>query len=282
MPPSSPPAATPFDARQGAKEALWAAAGLVTLLALTKPFTGAFPFAGDVVFTLSAAWQLYIPLWLIQRRGETPESHKIHVHGLLLGPIAALRKRLVSKRRAKPIAARGGPIWMRETLAYYGRDARLDARGLGRDLGLALLLALLTFPPFAVGHYLIQGFLLGAEPLWRLRIPPDLGAILLTNVFLVGLPEELFYRGFVETRLERLWPTQIRILLIPLSRTVVVASAFFALGHFVGEWNPARLLPFFPAFVFSALARNGNSIAGAVLYHGLSNAFSATLLAGYR
>jgi membrane protease YdiL (CAAX protease family) len=268
----------PFTVGVGAREALLASAALIVLLGVGKSLMPMVAFGPDVVFTLAAAFQLYVPLWLIQRRGEAPESHGIHAHGLFLGPVAALRARLVrSARRRRNRLSRG----LSRTLAHYGRGARLDGRGLAFSLGLAVVAALVTFPPFAIGHAYWQEIVVGRTASFVWRLPPDLVEIMLRNTFLVALPEELFYRGFVETRLERRFPSKFVVLLIPISRTVILASALFALGHFVGEWNLARLGPFFPAFVFSALTRKSGSIAGAVVYHGLSNAFSATLLFGY-
>lgn len=266
----------------GAREALIAAAGLLALLALGKPLAPLFPGGADVVFTAVAAFQLYVPLRLIERRGELPESHRIHAHGLLLGPVAALRRRRVLSRRR--LRARGlAPL--DGLLAAYGRGATLRRAALQREAVLVVTLALLTFPAFAVGHHLWRLWLLpaGASLSFQFTSPPELFSLVTTNLLLVALPEELFYRGFVETRLERLWPTRWSLFGIPLGRTVIVVSALFALGHWFGEWgNPARLGPFFPAFLFSLLARRQGSIVGAVAYHGLSNVFSALLLAGYR
>ncbi len=268
-----------LSARAGAREALLASAGLLLLLAVGKSFGGLVPFGNDLVFTVAAGFQLYVPLWLIQRAGELPESHRIHVHGLLLGPVAALRRRRVLAARQR--RQRGRPDSLGRTLAFYGRGAIFRPRALAKDLGLALTFALVTFVPFGLGHYALQSVVRGRQLDYAVTIPDDIVETLLKNTFLVGLPEELFYRGFLETRLERLWPTRWAPLLIPISRTVILASFLFALGHFVGEWNPARLGPFFPAFLFSACARTSGSIAGAVVLHGLSNAFSAILMAGY-
>lgn len=266
----------------GAREALKAGVGLLVLLAVGKSFASFVPYGADAVFTAAAAFQLYVPLWLIQRRGELPESHLIHVHGLLLGTVAAVRRRVIASRKARGARRRTA---LDDWLAHYGRGASFRPRALLEDLGRALLVAVITFAPFAVGHHFWQVMMAGegVNVVYRPTLPPGLFAIVLKNVFLVALPEELFYRGFLETRLERVWPTRRFVLGIPIGRAVIVASAMFALGHWLGEWhNPARLAPFFPAFVFSMLSRKGGSIAGAVLYHGLSNAFSATLLAGYR
>jgi membrane protease YdiL (CAAX protease family) len=267
----------PLPPKDGAKEALVAAAVLLLLLGGGKHLAAAIGF-GEILFTGVAAFQIYAPLWLVQRRGEAPEQYALHVHGLILGPIAALRRRVVQARRRR--RRRGRPSAFARLLALYGRGARARPRDAVRDFGRALLFALVIFPPFALAHHFWQRAF-GASH-YSLVVPPDLAVTLLKNVFLVALPEEMFYRGFVEHRLDRFWPTKHYIWIVPVSRTVILASFLFALGHFLGEYNPARLGPFFPAFLFSALTRRSGSIAGAVLFHGMSNAFSAFLFAGYR
>jgi len=268
----------------GRSEALQATVVLLLALWIGKHLARATD-GGDVIFTAIAAFQLYVPLWLIQRSGEAPESHAIHAHGLLLGPVAALRRvllRLVFRLRRRlgvgsRRALRRGPFRL---LAHYGRGARVRWRPLFEDLGRAAVVAVVTFVPFAVAHHFWQQWL-GHE--YRgFHEPDDLRIMLLKQTFLIALPEELFYRGFLETRLERVWPTKRTFLGLPLGRTVVVASALFALGHFLGEYNPARFGPFFPAFVFSMLVRRSRSITGSMTYHGLSNAFSYFLAFGYR
>lgn len=271
-----------LDARAGAREALVATGVLLVLLGAGKHLVAVWGAVGSLFFTAVAAFQIYVPLWLIQRRGELPESYGIHVHGAVLGPVAALRRFVVTRLRA---AGRRGtrPGIMRRTLALYGRGAQIRPGPFARDAGQALVAAAMTFPPFAVAHHVWQVHVLrGGDAAYAFTVPGDLAQTLLQNTLLVALPEEMFYRGFVEHRLDRLWPTRRMVWLVPLSRTVVVTSALFALGHFLGEYNPARLGPFFPAFLFSGLTRRGGSISGAVLYHGLSNAFSAFLVAGYR
>lgn len=269
--------AGPLDAETGAREALIAAGVLLVLLGGGKHLVAAIGL-GEIFFTAVAAYQIYVPLWLTQRRGEPPESHGIHAHGLLLGPVAALRARVVRSMRAHKRRGRAG--FVRRTLALYGRGAHFRPTPFAKDVGRALLVAAITFPPFAIGHHYWQ--LHFGAPGYTFAVPAGIAVTLLKNTFLIALPEEMFYRGFVEHRLERLWPTKHMWWIIPVSRTVILASALFAVGHFLGEYNPARLGPFFPAFVFSALTRKSGSVCGAVLYHGMSNAFSALLFAGYR
>ncbi len=277
-PPIAPTVAAPsgsLSPRDGAREALWATALLLLMLLVGKHVVAAVG-GGQIIFTAIAAYQLYAPLRLIQRSGELPEAYALHAHGLLLGPLAWLRGVVVRRQRAAHRKGRASLV--SRGLALYARGARMNPRALAADLTRAGVVALVTFPPFALLHHMWQ---VHAGGHYHFAIPHDLGSIMLENTFLIALPEEMFYRGFLEHRLERLWPTKLHVLTLPLSRTVFVASALFALGHFVGEYNPARLAPFFPAFVFSMLVRRGGSLAGAVAYHGASNAFSALLFTGY-
>ncbi|HEY1100326.1 MAG TPA: CPBP family intramembrane glutamic endopeptidase [Myxococcota bacterium] len=280
-------------AEAGAREALWATVALLLSLWIGKHI--AVGAAAPYIFTGIAALQLYLPLWLIQRAGEMPESHRIHVHGSLLAPLAVLRRSLVRARRRRgraawlplvPPAADGSLPRLRrrrraglELLATYARGAVWRPRHLLLDLRNVVVVSAVVFPFFALAHHGWQE-LLGHHHR-AFRLPPDLLVFWATNTFLIALPEELFYRGFLETRLERWWPTTTTVLGIPLGRTVFVASALFALGHFLGEYNPARLGPFLPAFLFSALARRSGSITGAVVFHGLCNTVSHLLAAGY-
>jgi membrane protease YdiL (CAAX protease family) len=270
--------------RVGAKEALLAGACLLALLTVVKHLgavSGRLESAGAA---LAVAFQLYVPLWLIQRRGELPESHGIHVHGLILGPVAAWRQKRVLARRQLAPKDRPPRSALLRSLAHYGHRAHFRAQDLKADLKRALLLCAVLFPPFAVGHHFFQMTLAevqGRSLQFQWGLPEALAMVVLQNLLVVALPEELFYRGFMQTRLLRLWPRQKFILGIPLGRAVVVTALIFALGHFLGEYNPLRLGPFFPAFVFSALVLKSRSIFGAMIFHALSNVFSALLQALY-
>ena len=166
-----------------------------------------------------------------------------------------------------------------DLLANYARGAVWRPGALARDLGAVVVVSLIVFPLFAAAFHWWMG--MTGHQQRGFRVPADLLTYWAQNTLLIALPEELFYRGFLETRLERWWPTKRTVLGLPLGRTVFLASALFALGHFLGEYNPARLGPFFPAFLFSALTRRSSSITGAIIFHGFCNTFSHLLAASY-
>jgi membrane protease YdiL (CAAX protease family) len=105
--------------------------------------------------------------------------------------------------------------------------------------------------------------------------------VIATHVLGVALPEETFYRGYLQPRLETLWPPERRVFGVHLGLAAVVTAALFASGHFLGEWNPLRLGPFFPALLFAWLRNASGSVTGAVAYHGACNVLGEVLFALY-
>jgi hypothetical protein len=101
------------------------------------------------------------------------------------------------------------------------------------------------------------------------------------QLLVVALPEEVFFRGYLQTRLRDTLPAG-GTLLRPLGGlSVVVTSALFALGHFATIPFAARLAVFFPSLVFGLLRYRTGSVGASVIFHALSNLFAAALLNGY-
>jgi membrane protease YdiL (CAAX protease family) len=93
----------------------------------------------------------------------------------------------------------------------------------------------------------------------------------LTQLLLIALPEELFYRGWIQTRLVDAFEDRAR----PELWAIVLTSVLFAVGHFVvpvgGALSVQRLAVFFPALVFGWLRVKTGSITAGVVYHAACN-----------
>jgi hypothetical protein len=98
----------------------------------------------------------------------------------------------------------------------------------------------------------------------------------------VALPEETFYRGYLQPQLEHRYPPKAHILGVPLGKAAVYACLLFALGHYLGEWNPLRLGPFFPALAFAWLRNASGSVFGSICFHAGCNVFGAVLYTLYQ
>lgn len=252
-----------------AREAVGLCVGLIVLLAITKPLLdGALGLSG-AAFTLAAAWQLFIPLDRLDARHIDPALYGIHAHGLVSVPLRRISTWLLRPRVLRPIGKS-----LVSLFRPYARVREIAWKGARKDLFICAAASVVTFPAFGVGYVVFQELLAqqrGRHVSFAFTWPPDVWSLLATHILLVGLVEELFYRGYIHTLLVRAWPPKITVYGASMGKAVLVGSALFALGHFAGEWNPMRLGPFFPAILFCALRSWSGSILGAVIYHGLSN-----------
>lgn len=104
---------------------------------------------------------------------------------------------------------------------------------------------------------------------------------LIVHLGIVALPEEWFFRGYLQTRLDERWGTRWRFLEADLGWGFVVSALCFALLHPILLPGFHRLLVFFPALLFGYLrARTGN-IGAAVVIHATSNLLLSILVGMY-
>jgi len=105
--------------------------------------------------------------------------------------------------------------------------------------------------------------------------------ILASQVILIALPEEVFYRGWLQPRLRRVWPGGLKVLGVPVGPAILITSVLFALGHVVTIPAAFRLAVFFPSLLFGWLRDRTDHLAGPVALHVLSNLAMLTVMRFY-
>ena len=167
-------------------------------------------------------------------------------------------------------------LWRRgRELEQYG----LHATPIGRGLLAALLSMAVVFPPFAGGYFWYVTRLCGRlahAVTWHcptvlpaaLRLPPEPAMAVLSQLLVVALPEEFFFRGYLQGRLREA---------LPLRATLLLTAALFALGHFFVTFDPGALAVFFPGLVFGLLRHYTGSVLAGTLFHAACNLFMETL-----
>jgi hypothetical protein len=207
-----------------------------------------------------------------------------------LAGVAALAFVLVPDRM---LAARGEG-WGACGLPWWGAGDRRTWAAWGRGAGQALLVAALVFPLFAAGFAAFAALLPhlpgGARalvapyahpPAFRLRLPDGLAAQAAVQLLAVALPEELFYRGFLQAAWRRAAPGRpVRVLGAPLGPGFLATQALFAAGH-LATLQPWRLGTFFPGLLFGWLRERTGGLAAPVVLHALSNLFLRVLEASF-
>ncbi len=160
-------------------------------------------------------------------------------------------------------------LWrQRLDLEQYG----LRLVPLRRGLLVWLVTAAVVLPLFAVGYYLYMRKLCPHLPrrlVWcppplpvTLRWPPQPLLTVISQLIVVALPEEFFFRGFIQGRLREVFS----------GRTALLGTAaLFALGHFLVTFEPAALAVFFPGLLFGLMRAATGSILAGTLFHASCN-----------
>jgi CAAX protease family protein len=127
---------------------------------------------------------------------------------------------------------------------------------------------------------------------WRFWWAPKLGFSLslrpaaeaseaLGQLLVIAFPEEAFYRGYLQSRLDEAWTPRWRVLGARVGPGLIVAAAIFAAGHLATVTAPARLAVFFPAIVFGWLRARTGGIGASVVFHALCNLYAQALGRAY-
>lgn len=209
---------------------------------------------------------------------------------------AVLLAFLVWKPLAKVVATVGflylplhAIAWRREDWPDYG----LSLRQLGRDVRQFLAVSAIVFPLFIAGYVAFTAAwdLLPVDwvraltpytsaPHFSFRLPDRFSEWVIDDLFVVALPEEFFYRGYLQTRLRDAWPQGRMLFGARLGRAFWVTAVLFALGH-LAIFEVWRLGVFFPALLFGWMRERSNSVVGAALFHASANLLIKVLDASY-
>lgn len=199
--------------------------------------------AWDIVLIGVPLLFMYAPVWACQLRGADPWAY--------------------------PMAM---PDWPWNDAEVFWREWG-EALKLGGGLGLALTL------PFWGGYHVWQTVLVPIvesslavdlyhpDPSFAWRLPPDLWLLVPYHLFFVAIPEEIFYRGYVQTRIDEVVPPKTSIFGAKLGWGFVVTCVLFAFGHslVLFQWWHAFII--LPSLVFGWMrARTGGFLAGAVFH----------------
>ncbi len=172
-------------------------------------------------------------------------------------------------------------------------DFGLSTRRLQADVLQFLAVSAVVFPIFIAGYV---GFTVlwprmpsewaslltpyTGAPHFELRLPDRFTEWAIDDLFVVALPEEFFYRGYLQTRLRDAWPKGRMFLGARLGAAFWVTAILFALGH-LAIFQVWRLGVFFPALLFGWMRERSNSVVGPALFHAASNLLIKVLDASF-
>jgi hypothetical protein len=174
----------------------------------------------------------------------------------------------------------------RENIEKYG----FTWQPLGLGLAIAGIAIVVVLPLFGLGFTALlrlgcahfPEWVPGAcwkvtHPAWRL--PSQFALAIPAQLIVVALPEELFFRGYIQGRLDDAWPPTRRLWGAPLGRGYWLQAVLFGLGHYLVSFEPQMLSRFFPALAFGWMYARTRSILAGALFHAACNLLMAVLAA---
>ena len=156
-----------------------------------------------------------------------------------------------------------------------------------KDSGRALLIA------SAISVLILPLFWLGFMEFYQPRLTWSLerslegeGALALfdlaiAHLLIVALPEEFFFRGYLQTALDDRWKARFNFLGVKIGASLIVVSILFALGHLATTGHVSRLAVFFPSLLFGYLRIRTGGVGAPIILHTQFNLAAALLGAGY-
>jgi membrane protease YdiL (CAAX protease family) len=116
---------------------------------------------------------------------------------------------------------------------------------------------------------------------FMLRTPQNLPLEVVREFLTVGFPEEAFFRGYVETRWNRVCGRPWRIFGASIGAGLFLQAVLFAACHLVtGDWTQFRVLFF--ALLAGWLRERSDSVLAPAVYHAVANVWYRVLLASFR
>jgi uncharacterized protein len=185
------------------------------------------------------------------------------------------------------------PLYASRTRGEDWPDFGLSTRTLGRDVKQFLTVSIIVFPIFIAGYVaftLLWSRLPGGwvsmltpytgTPHFEFRLPDRFTEWAIDDLFVVALPEEFFYRGYLQSRLRDAWPKGRIFLGARLGPAFWLTAVLFALGH-LAIFQVWRLGVFFPALLFGWMRERSNSVVGPALFHAAANLLIKVLDASF-
>jgi hypothetical protein len=128
--------------------------------------------------------------------------------------------------------------------------------------------AAVIFGGYALLHYAFARVVLGLH--FAPTLPPDFAEVVFAQFVVVGLSEEFFFRGYLQTQLNRCFERRFELLGARFGWGLILAAVLFGLCHIVtGDFTRLRVV-FFGLFA-GWLRERTDTIAVPAAYHGAAN-----------
>lgn len=155
--------------------------------------------------------------------------------------------------------------WRKEPIDYIDRTRQQWMR----SFVLFGLVTVIILPPFLLMNHYWQDIVFDLH--FRAMALPQLLWVMIDQLFLVSVPEEIFFRGWLQGRLNRVFNASWNIFGVRIGWSWLFTAFLFALAHSLVTFQWWHFSIFFPGLLFGWLKEKTGTITAASLFHCVSN-----------
>jgi uncharacterized protein len=144
-------------------------------------------------------------------------------------------------------------------------DLALKKLSVGQSIVWFAIACAAVFPVFYFICWLGATQIMGWK--FKFAMPDIFWKMALSQLLLVALPEELFFRGYLQSRFNQILGKNWKFLSAQIGPGILVTAFLFAFAHFMIKPSADRLLVFFPALLFGFLREKTDSLIAPILFH---------------
>jgi membrane protease YdiL (CAAX protease family) len=232
-----------------------------------------------------------IALWAICFALIITASLLVPSYAKLVATVSFLYLPLLFARRQE--LPEKSPTLLSRFRTFDYREFGVSTRNWRRDVKLALGVFAVIAPVYFVAYlfypeilkHLPRALAVHLSPhlgigTFHLQLPARFGEWAIDQTLVVALPEEFFYRGYLQTRLRESYPGGKKFLGARLGPAFFLTASLFAVGH-LAIFEVWRLGVFFPALLFGWLREKTGTVLGATLLHAAFNLYEMVLQASF-
>lgn len=168
-------------------------------------------------------------------------------------------------------------LWRRkEKIDFIDRSLKDFLKG----LSYFLITSLIVFPPYLLCAHFWMVYVEGSVGFVAAPFP-DIWQTIIFQILFVALPEEFYFRGYMQGTLNSVFGRPLRFLWVNIGWSILVTSVIFAFSHSVVHYAWWHFSIFFPALLFGWLREKTGSITAPVLFHAACNVVSSWIITCY-
>ena len=158
-------------------------------------------------------------------------------------------------------------LWLRRRRVVF---FEYNLKQFVRSLKIFLVVSLIVFPAFFLCAHFWQTIVMGYSK-FKLASFPGIGRVIFYQLLLIALPEEFYFRGYVQPAFNAVFKLRWNVFGVQLGWSWILTAAVFAVAHSIITYQWWHFAIFFPGLLFGWLKERTGALTAPILFHAAAN-----------